>query len=236
MDCRRVVRALATVAFVGLFASSLTAQYPSEVRFGSVDVVRSDVNELQIRREGKIWRVDLSRAIRRNDCASLAEIGADTCPGGPTTPCPDCPRRVDFIAWDEQHHRLYFAVSTGTSKNNPSTIFSYSLVTRRIGRFTNTWAAGLRHAAVSHSGRYLAYISVYHGGYCANTEAIEVVDLWDRRVAELDEGLDTIKQIKWSSDTVLEFEGASQSEADCRAEKSPEPVRGSVKIAALTFR
>lgn len=236
MDCRRAVRSVTTAVFVALFVSSLTAQYPSEVRLGSVDVVRSDFNEVQIRRGGQIWRVDLSRIVRRNDCASLDEIGVETCPGGPTTPCPDCPRRVVFVAWDEQHRRLYFAVSTGTSKNNPWTIFSYSIVTRRIGRFTNTWAAGLGRGAVSHSGRYLAYVSVSHGGYCANSEAIQFLDLWDRRVAVLNGGLDTIKQIKWTSNTVLEFGGASQSEADRRDEKSAEPVRGSVNVAALSFR
>lgn len=76
---------------------------------------------------------------------------------------------------------------------------------------------------------------MYHGGYCANTEAIEIVDLWDRRVAEVNDGLDTIKQIKWTSNTLLEAEGSSQSEADCRDEKPPESVRGSVNIAELSF-
>jgi hypothetical protein len=110
------------------------------------------------------------------------------------------------------------------------------MVTRRIGRFTNTWAAGLRRGAVSRSGRYLAYVSVYHGGYCANTEAIELVDVWDRRVAIVNEGIDTINHIDWTSKAVLEFEGEGQSEADCRDGKSPEPVRGTIQIALLYFR
>jgi len=236
MDWRIAVRNLGAAAFVGVFASSLTAQYSSEVRFGSVSVERSSVNELHMRREGKTWRVDLSRVVRRNDCSSLDEIGAGSCPGGPTTPCPACPRRVEFLAWDEQHQRLHFAVGTETARNNPWTIFSYSIVTRRIRRFTNTWAAGLGIGAVSRSGRYLAYVSGYHGGACANTAAIEFVDLWNRRAAIVNEGLDTIRQLKWTSDTVLEFEDASQSEDDCRDGKPPELMRGSVNIAALTFR
>jgi hypothetical protein len=224
------------VGLTGAFHSLLIAQ---EVRLGPVDVKRSDANEVQIRRGDDLWRVDLSKLVRRNDCASLDEIGKATCPGRPTMPCPDCPRGVGFIAWDDRHQKLYFAISTGRSRNNPWTIFNYSIGTHRVARFTNAWAADLQRGVVSPSGRYLAYVNIYHGGYCANSEAIEVVDLWDRRVATLrtsSTDIATIARIDWSSNTVVQFEGVKQSESDCSNEKSPERLTGSVNVSLAAFR
>jgi hypothetical protein len=116
---------------------------------------------LEIRRGAKLWRVNLSQLIRKTDCAVLGE---SPCPGRPTSPCPDCPKRVAFIAWDEHYGRLYFAIGTGQSKNNPWTVFSYSITTHRVARFTNTWSADLRDGVVLLSGRYLACVNLYHGG------------------------------------------------------------------------
>jgi hypothetical protein len=115
--------------------------------------------------------------------------------------------------------RLYFAISTGQSKNNSWTVFSYSIVTHRVARFTNTWSSDLRDGAVSRSGRYMAYVNFYHGGVCANSDTIEVIDLWHRRLAALSiepSGFDLVSSLRWTSTSELQFEGTIQTESDCR--------------------
>jgi hypothetical protein len=225
---------LSRVGLLAVFANLLSAQ-SFEGRLGRVGVMRSELNEVQIRRGDQVWHVDLSRLIRKNDCAEEA-----ICLGRPTMPCPDCPRRVEFISWDDNHRKLYFAIATGISKNNPWTIFSYSLATHRVARFTNTWSASLQRGVVCRSGRYLAYVNIYHGGDCANSDAIEVVDLWQRRVASLaidSSDLATIERIEWSSDAVLHFEGTQQSESDCLDEKkTPERLSGNITVSSSSFR
>ena len=147
------------------------------------EVVHNDGSQILIQRGRESWRIDLSRLIRNNDCA-YPNIGPEPlCSGRRTAPCPDCPRRSGVVGWDLRHQRVFFAIETGTSKNNPWTIFSYSLRTRRVTRFTNTWAASIEQVAASPSGRYLASVNYYHGGICANSSGVEVVDLWEHRLA-----------------------------------------------------
>ena len=190
---RRCFRMTWRLGFLGVFFTMLNAQ---QSRLGPMDVVRSGPNELEIRRGAKLWRVDLSQLIRKNDCAVL---GDSPCPDRPTSPCPDCPKRVAYIAWDERYGRLYFAIGTGQSKNIPWTVFAYSITTHRVARFMNTWSADLRDGVVSRSGRYLAYVNLDHGGVCTNSDTIEVIDLWDRRLATLStesSAIDTISGLR----------------------------------------
>jgi hypothetical protein len=207
------------------------------------EILHADSTEIVLRRGHATWRVDLSHLIRNNDC-DWPYLGDErVCIGRPTAPCPDCPRRTAILGWDLIHQRLYFAIGTGTSQNNPWTIFSYSLITQHVARFTNTWSAALGPGAVSRSGRYLAYGNFGHAGMCANSSRIEIIDLWDRKMATPSFPLDNpedpvlITKLNWTSPTSLEYRGQSQNYADCRTGKTTQQqIEGTIDVATLEFR
>lgn len=205
-----------------LLSLSLAGQ---SIGIGPVEVVSTGLNEFEIRRGETVWRVDLSRLIRANDCAWA---GPPICTGRPTAPCPECPRAFELIAWDEHHQRLYFSLTTGNSKNNPRTIFNYNLTTRRVSRFINTWSATLEKGTVSRSGRYLAYVNNGHAGFCANFAGIEIVDLWNRRLASPmipsanSDDVVTIERVHWLSDFSLDYEGNAYRQSDCYKDAGPQ--------------
>jgi hypothetical protein len=205
----------------------------------TVTINQSNVNELEIKDGQKIWRVGLSNLIRTNDCGDPELGGEPICPVKPMAPCPNCPRRVSILAWDGRHRRVYFALVIGTARNNSWTIFDYSLITHRFRRLINTWSADMQHAAVSPSGRYLAYSHVSHSGFCANTGDIEAVDLWNRRFGALpidDDYLTNIYSIEWVSDFEIRYHGTTRSESECRDGKEPGPLDGNAKVAGVPFR
>ena len=212
------------------------SQTPSE-REERPRLVQLDNGELEIRFRQRSWHVDLSRLVRTNDCEERDCIGRR-----PTSPCADCQRRSTFLAWDTRHQKVYFGLTTRRSKNNWWIILSYSLITRRTARFTNTWGAAIGPGIVSRSGRYLAYETSYHGGACANSSQLEVVDLWERRVttarAEGENDITAVVPKAWISPYTFRYEGGTISEADCRKDGGPSEKRldGSVDVRSLTFR
>jgi len=180
--------------------------------------------EIQIRRGQQEWQVDLYRLVRAYDCV-LPYTGNDRiCMGSPASPCPECPRQVSLVTWDERHRKLYFAISTGYSWEKPWTVFNYSLANRRISRFTNTWTAGFASATVSRSGQYLAYVQAHHmapASPCGPMTDIEIVDRWARRIGKPAVKLPEsdspwwIGGLNWSSRSTLEYV-ARPHMADCR--------------------
>lgn len=209
----------------------------------SAEVLSSDADEIVITRGPTSWRVNLTRLVRNIDCAWPYLNNEHVCAGRAAAPCPECPRHSCIIGWDVRHERLYFGISTGSSKNNVWTIFSYSLKTRRVARFTNTWAAIPEKGAVSRSGRYLAYVNYDHGGMCADSSLIEVVDLWEHRVARPNlapankEDVMLIDGLVWTSPSSLKCEARVHSYPECRMGKMTErPIRSSVDVATLTFQ
>jgi hypothetical protein len=170
-------------AFLAASAALLQAQH------GPPQFLEGDTDEIVMQRGSRVWRVDLSTLIRNNDCSWPYVNQERVCQGRPTAPCPECPRRcVKQLAWDGRRDKLYFAIQTGTSHNNPWTIFNYSLRTRKVARFTSTWSSVLEGGVVSPDGHYLALINNAHAGMCANFSRIEVVDLWERRSAQRKQG------------------------------------------------
>lgn len=225
-----------------LFAAALSGQPTTPPGRPSPEIISSNSEEIVVRSGKREWHVDLSRLIRNEDCAWPYVDNERVCNGRPTAPCAECRRRFCIIGWDFRYRRLYFGLSTGTSKNNPWTIFNYSLITQRITRFTTTWAAAVEHGKVSRSGRYLAYLSFGHGGMCANYSSIEIVDLWDRRTAkpnvatqDKDEITD-IQAINWLSASVLEYEAEIHGYTACREGNIVErPVKNRIDVTTLAF-
>ena len=156
----------------------------------------------------------------------------------------ECPRTAGIVAWDEHHQKLYFAITTAHSWDKPWTIYNYGLLTHRITRFTNTWAAGFGAAAVSVSGQYLAYVKVHHmspAAGCGSITDVEVVDLWDRRmgrpslVFSPSDNVFWINELKWSSHSTVEYI-ATAHRRDCVEVPGEQAINGEVDVAGLSFR
>jgi hypothetical protein len=78
---------------------------------------------------------------------------------------------------------------------------------------------------------------------CANFSTVEIIDLWDRRVArpkttfENRDDITEIGRIGWSSPSVLEYDAVIHGYTACREGKFIErPVKGSIDLATLQFR
>jgi hypothetical protein len=233
----------ARAAIFLIFAAAAAAQL-RPMTFGPLELTYASDNEIEIRRGGGVWRLNLSRLIRNNDCSAPYRYRERICTGPPAAACPECPRVFGAVAWDERRSKLYFELSTGHSQNNPRTIFSYSLITRRVVRFTNTWSASLSGGVVSPSGRYLAYLNLGHGGYCANTSRVEIIDLWEDRLASprvraaAAGDMTDIRRLRWLAARTLEYEGVAYEEADCRASENPpmRPLKAVLSMDSLDFR
>src|SRR5262245_24687850 len=112
-----------TTVFAVLLASLGSAQIVSlPVTHGSIQVTEMETEvgqaeRLQISRGDQSWSVDLRNLVRKYDCeAWWGSRDNSVCPGSRKTPCPTCPhRRVNTVAWDERHQRLYFAITTWQS-------------------------------------------------------------------------------------------------------------------------
>jgi len=230
------------VAVLALCSAQLSGQPKVPAQGSPPEIQLNDAEEMIIRREPTVWRVDISGLIRNEDCAWRIENNKAICAGPPTAPCRECRRGFSLIGWDSHYERVYFGLSTGISQNNPWTIFNYSLKTRTITRFTNTWAATIHNGVVSRSGRYLAYLNFGHGGLCANSSAVEIVDLWNRRVAKPNvttgdnDEITDVMRIDWVSASLLEYEAVTNSYAACREGTQTErSVTGRIDVAALGF-
>jgi hypothetical protein len=214
------------------------------LRFGSVEVSQVSPLELGIRRGGQEWKMDLSRLVRTNDCV-LPYIGNERiCTGPPKSPCLECPRGVTAVAWDEDHRRLYFAITTALSWEKPWAIFNYSLATRRFTRFTNTWTAGFSLGTVSPSGQFLAYLKVHHespAAGCRERTDIEIVDLWNHRVARpslafaKSEDVTRIEELRWSSSSILDYVSMTYRRFGCLAVPEARPLVGRIDAGSLSF-
>ncbi len=229
-----------------LFVSSLSAQ---TTRFGSLEVTQLDSNEIQLRQGGKQWNIDVTGLLRVNDCYGTftGDEIKRICPGPPRSPCPACPRMVDVIAFDERRQKLYFVIGSGGWQARPWIVFNYNLATQRVTRFGATFATVMGRAVVSSSGQYLAYVQVFHcspgaGGHCPS-DAIEVMDLWNRRIAHPPYDLDPnhavvrIGQLSWSAPSIVTYTGSAQSFIPGNPELQPEhPTRGSVDVRDLQFQ
>jgi hypothetical protein len=218
-----------------LFVSSISAQTK---RFGSLEVTQPDSNEIQLSQGGKEWHIDVTHLLRVNDC-----YDERICTGPPKSPCPACPRMVDVIAWDQHRQKLYFVIGSGGWQARPWIVFNYNLVTHAVTRFSSTFATVIRDGEVSPSGQYLAYIQVFHcspgmQGRCPS-DAIEVMDLWDQRVAhrpyDLTPNHDVIRirHLTWSSPSIVNYSGSVES---FTPEPQPErPTKGSLDVRTLEF-
>ena len=215
-------------------------------RFGSIEVVYKmdngmEAKEFRILEGSHEWKVDLSGIIRTNDCETLG-VQPAMCPESPKAPCPKCPRRFKALAWDGQHRRVYFALTTGISWENMWLILNYSLITHQTTRLTGTWAAGLSTGVISRSGQYLAYVKSHHVSPafgCGPNADLEIVDLWNRRSANpaIDvknpDGFGWIEKLIWESASKLQYAGAVHR-LDCK----PIPGRafeGAIDVSSLKF-
>lgn len=68
------------------------------------------------------------------------------------------------------------AAGVGVRKNRPWIIFAYDLRSGRIRRIGTDEGGGFNGAAVSPSGRYLAYIGYAVCGVCCTTADLRVID------------------------------------------------------------
>jgi hypothetical protein len=215
------------------------------MRFASLEVSQFDSNEIQLQQGGKEWRIDVTHLLRVNDCYGnfTGDGSKRICTGLPKSPCPACPRMVDVIAWDEHRQKLYFAIGSGGWQARPWTVFNYNLATRRVTRFSTTFATTVGLGVVSSSGQYLAYVQGFHcspgaQGRCPS-DAIEVMDLWNRRIALLpydltpNHGVIQIEHLTWSSPSMVNYAGSVQS---FNLEPEPEgPTKGSLDVRRLEF-
>jgi hypothetical protein len=85
-------------------------------------------------------------------------------------------------------------------------------------------------------------VNYAHGGACADSSGIEVVDLWDRRMAtpkvasDNKDEITLIGRLEWSSPSVLEYDGMVHGYTECRTGKMMErPIKGTVDAATLAF-
>ena len=241
MEIKPILRFLPAL----LLTSYVSAQ--AGLHFGSIEIPHIDSDEIQIRQDGKEWRIDLTNLTRVNDCyGNYTGNGNERiCTGPPRSPCPACPSRMaDVIAWDERRQKLYFVIGNGGWQSRPWTVFNYNLVTHRVTRFGNTFATAMGEGTVSPSGQYLAYVQIFHcspgyNGHCPS-DAIEVMDLWTRRIAGRPNDITpnhdviTITHLTWSSPSKLVYTGSAQS---FNPEPQPEhPTEGSIDVRGLQFR
>jgi len=216
------------------------------VRLGSIEVTIPYPTEIRIKRGEREWQVDISKLIRANDCMMPDQPAGRICQGPPRAPCPDCPRMISLVAWDEHRQKLYFALSTSFSWEQPFTIFNYNLITRRTSRFVNSsWAAALVDATVSANGQYLAYVKAHHqsaAGPGVPQTDVEIVDLWARRIADHvltspnPGGMYVIDELNWMSRSTLECV-ASLHAASTGAVVPGEPLlKRRIEVGSLVFR
>jgi hypothetical protein len=232
------------IAIPFLFVLSMAS---AQTRFGSLEIPHIYSNEIQIRQGSHESRIDLTNLIRVNDCYTPAP---GICTGPPRSPCPECPKLVGIVAWDEHRQKLYFGIGTGGWQERPWTIFNYNLATHRITRFMSTDATAIgRQGVVSSSGQYLVYVKVYHcspgaQGLCTS-DGVGVMDLWNRRIAELPSDVTPfhdvirIKHLTWSSPSKIDYTGVAQSFKPGPDKPVPEPERptqGSIDVRSLQFR
>ena len=226
-----------------LFVLSISAQ--TGLHLGSLEISHIDSNEIQIRNGGKEWHIDLTNLIRVNDCYmnDTGNGNEKICVGPPRSPCPACPKGVGVIAWDEHRQKLYFVIGNGGWQQRPWTVFNYNLTTHRVTRFSTTFATTIGQGVVSSSGQYLAYMQIFHcspgaQGRCPS-DAIEVMDLWNRRIAHLpydptpNEDVIRIAHLTWSSPSTVDYVGSVQS---FNPESQPEhPTKGSIALQDSQF-
>ncbi len=239
MEIKSTFRCLLALSF----ALSISAQ--TGLRFGSLEIPHIDSNEIQVRQSGKEWRINLTNLIRVNDCYEnyTGNGNERICTGPPKSACPGCPRMVGVIAWDQHRQKLYFIIGNGGWQQRPWTVFNYSLATHRVTRFSTTFATTIRQGVVSSSGQFLAYAQIFHcspgaQGRCAS-DAIEVMDLWNRRIAHLPYDLTPnhdvirIEHLAWSSPSAVDYAGSVQS---FNPEPQPQhPTKGSINVRDLQF-
>jgi hypothetical protein len=216
------------------------------MQVGSLEISQFDSNEIQLRQGGKEWHIDVTHLLRVNDCyGNFTGDGSEQiCTGPAKSPCPACPRMVGVIAWDQHRQKLYFVIGSGGWQARPWTVFNYNLVTRHVTRFSSTFATNIGQGEVSSSGQYLAYVQVFHcspgmQGHCPS-DAIEVMDLWNRRIAHPpygltpNDGVIRIQQLTWSSPSVVNYSGSVDP---FNPEPQPDrPTKGSLDMRTLEFR
>jgi hypothetical protein len=236
-----LIRGVATSVLVAVSTASPQSDL---LHMKPVDVTMTSAMSIEIRRGKQEWQVDLSSLVRAYDCVLPYSGNERICLGSRASPCPECPRHVSLITWDERHRKLYFAISTGYSWETPWTVFDFSLANQRITRFTNTWAAALVSGAVSPSGQFLTYVREHHmapAAGCGPTTDIEIVDLWARRIARPivklpdSDGPWWIEHLNWTSRSTLEYVASSRT-PDCRRLSETLSRKGRFDIADLSFR
>lgn len=219
--------------------------YPTR-RIGSIEATFAQ-SQISIRRGGQRWLIDLTKIVRGIDCA--APPPPSYCDGLPASPCPDCARVVpEFVAWDEAHQKLYFAFTTSNSWDKPYQVLSYSLVTRRVSRLTNTWTAVFELGTVSKNGRYLAYSKVHHtspAGGCMNSTGaltdVEVVDLWSHKVGKAALNLPgshdifSVEKLEWPTPAMLACTVRKLNQ-DCKLLNGEPPIRVAVDVRNVQLR
>ena len=235
-----------TFRFLSALLCALSISAQTGLHFGSLEIPQIDSAEIQIRQGTKEWRIDLTNLIRVNDCYQnyTGNGNERICTGPPKSPCPECPRMVGVVAWDERRQKLYFSIGNGGWQERPWTVFNYNLATHRVTRFSTTFATVIGQGVVSSSGQYLAYVQVFHcspgmQGRCAS-DAIEVMDLWNRRIAGLPHDLTPnhdvirIERLTWSSPSTVAYTGSVQS---FNPDPQPQhPTEGSIDTRGLQFR
>ncbi len=215
------------------------------IPLGSIEATFTD-SEILLKRGGQQWRIDVPRLVRGIDCAMPYGPDGSVCKGPSTSPCPACVYiRFGPVAWDENHQRLYFAITTSLSWSKPYQILAYSLVTRRVSRIVNTWTGGFSFGTVSRSGQYLAYLSLLHQSPAAGCNrgqtGIEIVDLWAGTAGgpRLDrpklEGVFRVDNLEWSGPSTL-VATVKRHQSDCEEDPAEKPTLHVVDVKSIQFQ
>ena len=188
---------------------------------------------------GRDWKPDLSQLpLKAKDCPENPE--AEKACANVRLACLACITAWDPVAWDEAREVFYMAAALGIGRNRPSIIFAYNLRSGRIRRIGADEGGGFNDAAVSPSGRYLAYIGYAVCGVCCTTSDLRVIDTQTLISGAFglpttnDDDRPRVLAVRWAGPSTIEYDAEIVRESACRSGKLPEATRTAfVQVAQI---
>jgi len=186
------------------------------------------------------WKVDLSTLPIRSDECEDSDAGKK-CAAHPGLGCLPCVREWQPVAWDEEREIFYLAAGTGMSHNRPWIIFSYNLRTRKLKRIADYFGGGFDgQAAVSPSGKYLAYVNYQVSGVCGTNSTIGIVDVQALKSGSFkistsnEEEPALVHDLYWAGETTIAYEADLRLESDCKkGVEAARPVSGQLDVTQV---
>jgi hypothetical protein len=181
--------------------------------------LETDYQSVIIHYGGREWSVDLSQIpIAAGDCED--PDASQSCAKSHVN-CLDCISAWQPVVWDEPHQVFYMAAGTGTGKNKPWVIMAYDLRTGKLRRIALDNSGGFNGAAVSPTGRYLAYIGYAVCGVCCTTSDLRLIDTTTLKTGTFSipganaGELPRIRSIHWAGPSTIDYEAQGIRESDC---------------------